>query len=113
MNFRITNASQASVLADRIALNRARLETAQERISSGKRINRPSDDPFGAESVLRLRTSQANVEQFQKNGVMVRDGLLSADTALESYEQLLDRARSLLTQGSSDSTSPANRQSIA
>jgi flagellar hook-associated protein 3 FlgL len=113
MNYRITDSSQASVLADRITINRLRMEQAQERISTGKRINRPSDDPFGAEAVLRLRTSQANVEQFQQIGVTVHDGLMSADTSLESYEQLLDRARSLLTQGSSDSTGQAGRDSIA
>ncbi len=113
MNYRIADSSLASQLNDRITLNRLRMEAAQERISTGKRINRPSDDPFGAETVLHLRTSQANIEQFQQNGVMVRDNLESADTALESYEQLLDRARALLTQGSSDSTTPAGRQSLA
>ena len=113
MNFRVTDSSFASTLVDRIGLNRSRVDAAQEQISSGKRINRPSDDPFGTEAVLRLRTSQASVEQFQQNGVMVKDGLQTADTALESYEQLLDRARALLTQGASDTTSAANRQSIA
>jgi len=113
MNFRITDSSLAATIASRIGLNRFRVEVAQEQISSGKRINRPSDDPFGAEAVLRLRTSQANVEQFQQNGVIVKDGLQTADGALESYEQMLDRARALLTQGASDSSSAANRQSLA
>src|SRR6266700_5273938 len=113
MPFRVTNSSQTSVLSARIALSRQRLDAAQERISSGKRINRPSDDPFGAEAILRFRTSQASVEQFQQNAATVRDGLQSADGAMESYQQLLDRANVLLTQGASDSTSATARVSIA
>lgn len=113
MNYRITDSSLAATLAARIGLNRFRVEAAQEQLSSGKRINRPSDDPFGAEAVLRLRTSQANVEQFEQNGIAVKAALQTADGAMESYDQLLDRARALLTQGASDSSSSANRQSIA
>src|SRR5450432_263890 len=113
MPFRVTNSSQTSVLSARIALSRQNLEAVQERISSGKRINRPSDDPFGAEAVLRFRTSQATVEQFQQNAATVRDGLTSADGAMESYQQLLDRASVLMTQGASDSTSAPARVSLA
>ena len=113
MTFRVTDSSQTSVLSARIALSQQRLSVAQERISSGKRINRPSDDPFGAEAVLKFRTSQASVDQFQQNAATVRDGLQSADGAMESYQQLLDRASSLMTQGASDSTTPTAKASIA
>jgi flagellar hook-associated protein 3 FlgL len=113
MTFRITDSSLAATIADRISANRIRVEAAQELISSGKRINRPSDDPFGTETVMHLRTSQANIDQFRQNAATVNDALLSADTAIGSYEQLLDRARVLLTQGASDSTSAAQRNSIA
>src|SRR5207247_4937670 len=74
---------------------------------------RPSDDPFGAEAVLRFRTSQANVEQFRENAAVVKDSLQLSDGTLESYQQLMDRAQSLLTQGASDSTTPTSRLSIA
>lgn len=113
MTFRVTDSSQTTILSARIAVGRQRLEAAQERISSGKRINRPSDDPFGAGAVLKFRTSQASVEQFQKNADSVREGLQSADGLMESYQLLLDRASSLLTQGASDSTGPTARASLA
>lgn len=113
MSFRVTNSSQAAVFSARIAMNRDRLGTAQEHISSGRRINRPSDDPFGAEAVLRFRTSQASVEQFQQNGATVRDSLQSSDSAMESYQLLLDRANVLLSQGSSDMTSSTAKASVA
>ena len=41
-------------------------------VSSGKRINRLSDDPVGLVTVLDLRSSLANIEQLQKNISTVR-----------------------------------------
>ena len=37
----------------RINAQRSRLSVLQERLSTGKRINRPSDDPSGAEAVIK------------------------------------------------------------
>jgi flagellar hook-associated protein 3 FlgL len=111
--FRVTNSSRTAISSARIALSSQRLEAAQERVSTGKRINRPSDDPFGAEVVLRFRTAQASVEQFQQNAATVRDGLTSADGAMESYQQLLDRAGVLLTQGASDLTGTPAKEALA
>ena len=36
-------------------------------VSSGKKMNRLSDDPVGLVTVLDLRSSLANIEQLQKN----------------------------------------------
>jgi flagellar hook-associated protein 3 FlgL len=113
MPIRITDSSLSSRLTSRIAINQRRLEAAQEKLSSGKRINRPSDDPFGAEAVLRFRTAQANIEQFQKNAATVKDSLLAADSVLDSYQRMLDRATALLTQGASDSSNATARSAIA
>lgn len=113
MSFRVTDASTNASTAAYISKNRQTISLAQEQLSSGKRINRPSDDPAGAGAVLRLRTSQAQLAQFRQTAGNVKDNLLTSDNALESYEQALDRAKALLTQGGSDSTSAAGRASIA
>jgi flagellar hook-associated protein 3 FlgL len=113
MSFRVTDAATSANLASYISKNRQLIGVAQEQLSSGKRINRPSDDPVGAGAVLRLRTSQAQLEQFRSTASNVKDNLLIADNALESYEQVLDRAKTLFTQGGSDSTSASGRASIA
>lgn len=113
MRIRVTDSSMAELLTDRIQVNQQRLNNIQERLSSGKRINRPSDDPFGTEAVLRFRTAQATVEQFERVAAGVKDGLQVADSALESQQQQLDRVKALLAQGASDSTSASAKQSIA
>jgi flagellar hook-associated protein 3 FlgL len=103
----------STVLAHRMSISKQRLERAQELITSGKKINVPSDDPFGAEAVLRLNSKISMIERFQQNGATVRDGLQIADGAMESYQQLLDRASTLMAQGGSDSSSATARQAIA
>jgi flagellar hook-associated protein 3 FlgL len=113
MPLRVTDTSMSAVLARRMSISKQRLEAAQERITSGKKINTPSDDPFGAEAVLRLNSKISMIERFQQNAASVRDGLQIADGAMESYQQLLDRASTLMTQGVSDSTSATARQAIA
>jgi flagellar hook-associated protein 3 FlgL len=103
----------SAVFANRINLSKQRLNLAQERITTGKKINAPSDDPSGAEAVLRLNSKLSMIERFQESSSTVKEGLRLADGVLESYQQLLDRATTLMTQGSSDSTSATAKAAIA
>src|SRR4051812_27959734 len=109
MNFRITDSATSANLAANIAGHRQRLATAQEQLMSGKRINRPSDDPNGAGAVLRIRTSQNIGEQFRNTASNIKERSLVTDGALETYEQVLDRARVLLTQGASSLSTRESR----
>jgi flagellar hook-associated protein 3 FlgL len=63
--------------------------------------------------VLRVRTSQASLDQFLQNAGFAQDALKVGDSALETYEQDLDQARALLTQGVSDTTDASTRKVIA
>ncbi|MDQ3820436.1 MAG: flagellar hook-associated protein FlgL, partial [Acidobacteriota bacterium] len=113
MYFRVTDSAANAALASGIDRNRQRLAEAQEQLSSGKRINRPSDDPAGAGAILRIHTSQEIGEQFRRSVASVKDRLSVADGALDSYERWLDKARSLLAQGATNTTGSTGRASIA
>lgn len=113
MPFRVSDSPNSNHLVSQLAAARQRMKVAQERIASGSRINRPSDDPLGAETVIRLRTSQAEIEQFRRNAGAADDALKAADTALDDYQQALDRVRTLLAQGASDTATPETRQNLA
>lgn len=110
---RVTDSSSPFVNAARINASRSRLSTLQERLASGKRINRPSDDPNGAEAVLRLRTSQTEVEQFRRNAENVSQKLSTADDVLTSYEPLLDRIRALVSRGLTTTTTQEAKNALA
>jgi len=113
MNFRVSDNSTSSRLASRINAQRSRLSTLQEQISSGKRINRPSDDPDGAATVIKLRTSQNEIEQFKRNAQTANQKLTAADDTLTGYENLLERARTLVAQGLSDTTTQDGKNALA
>lgn len=110
---RISDASTNSDLSNRINSQRSRLSVLQERIVSGKRINRPSDDPSGAAAVLRFRTQQSEIEGFNRNIQTTNQKLTAADDALQGYEPLLDRARTLVAQGLSDTNTQTAKNALA
>ena len=113
MTFRVTDSSTNSDLTARIGSQRSRLSLLQERLTTGKRINRPSDDPSGSEAILNLRTSQKEIAQFQRNAQTVNTKLTVADGSLESYQNTLDRVRSLVSQGLTDTTTQEAKNALA
>lgn len=102
MPFRVTDSATNARLTSQIATSRQRFAKVQEQLASGKRINRPSDDPVGAGDVLRLRTKQTELEQFSRNVDVTRETLQVGDNVLDSYQQLLDDARALMTRAATD-----------
>src|ERR1700733_3373012 len=107
MSYRITENMTTSNFISRINAQRGRVSLLQERLATNKRINRPSDDPAGAEAVLNLRTSQTEIEQFKRSAGAVNQQLTATDDSLNSYENILERVRTLISQGISDTTTQA------
>jgi flagellar hook-associated protein 3 FlgL len=103
----------SAALSSQIASAQQRVANAQEQVATSKRINRPSDDPTGAQRLMQVRTLQATVTQFQGNASAVNGRLMTADSAINSYQQLLDRSRALLTQGASDTTDVSTKANLA
>jgi len=111
MIYRVTD-SKTNLTAS-IASQRSRIDVLQERLTTGKRINRASDDPNGAEAVLNLRTSQRQIEQFQRSAQTVNTKLTTADNSLESYQISLDRTRSAISQGLNGTTTQEAKNALA
>lgn len=113
MNSRISDSSSSSTTASRVNSHRLRLGLLQERLATGKRINRPSDDPSGTEMVLNLKTSYHQIEQFHKNAQAVNLKLTSVDDALGGYQSILDRVKVLIARGLSEVSTPQTREAVA
>jgi flagellar hook-associated protein 3 FlgL len=110
---RITNSMiQRNILAD---LNQVsdRLSRTQMRAASGKQIERPSDDPFGASQAMALRGDLASTRQYQRNAQDAQGWQDATEQALSSINSYLQRARDLLVQGGSDSSDQTSRNAIA
>jgi flagellar hook-associated protein 3 FlgL len=111
MVMRITNQIQQSNALQNIFKITEDLFAANQRIATGKRINKPSDDPFGIQDTLTLRSSIAQIQQFGRNIDNNRLFLNSADSSLESVNLGITRALEL-AQSSLGPTSDAQTRSI-
>jgi len=92
-------------LADLRRIDTANLR-AQRQISSGLRIERPSDAPDEIRSVLQARAEIGRNQQIQMNLGRVRAEVDSAEQALQLAVTIVERARKLGTDGADDFASP-------
>src|SRR5437879_1614363 len=95
------------------ALSRTRFEeeTALTQLSTGRRVNVPSDDPSAAAVLVVNRAQSARADQFLRSIAGVRLQLQTADSTLNSVVLALQRAISLGTEGANGTMSAANRAS--
>ena len=95
---RVTSQAQQSNSLKNIFRITENLFKTQQEIASGKRINKPSDDPAGLRDALSLRTSIARSNQFVRNVDNNRIYLQSGESALDSVNINLVRAKELAVQ---------------
>ncbi|MCF0186855.1 MAG: hypothetical protein HUJ98_10255, partial [Bacteroidaceae bacterium] len=78
-----------------------------------KRINKPSDDPVIAIRSLRLSTTLSKVNQYyQKNIPDAQSWLDVTETALINIKELMTDARTLAVNGSTDTLTQTDRNTI-
>lgn len=91
-----------------------RLAELQEQLSSGRRLNRPSDSPTDTTSAMRIRAELANAQQYSRNAGDGVGWLGTADSALTSAQDQVLRARDLALQGANQGVmGPAARDALA
>jgi flagellar hook-associated protein 3 FlgL len=110
---RVTDARTYDVALANIQSNIAAMNRAQQQVSSGRRIERPSDDPTGAASATRLRAQMADIDSFTRGIADAQTWLGIQDTALQSASTLLTRAKELATQAGNSAHNATSRGAIA
>lgn len=94
-----------------IGLNR--LAKVQEQLATGRIINRPSDDPTGATSAMRIRTSVAAQQQYVRNGEDAMGWLNQLDSSLADSTNQVRRARELAITAISGAVGQPSRDALA
>lgn len=89
------------------------LSEAQRTLSTGKRINSPSDDPIGIAIGLGLRRDQSAIEAWSRNVEDSQTWLSTTDSALGQALEVVQRARELAVQGGNGTLSVNARALIA
>lgn len=89
-----------------------RLLEFQRQVSSGKRIQRPSDDPAGTSQLISERADIAGVEQYQRTSDSATSRLIVADTALSDMVDRLTQAQVSIV-AAQGSTASAGQREVA
>ena len=90
-----------------------RLNTNYTRLSTGKMINRPSDDPVGLIMGTRLKKGIIEGEQYKKNANAALALLNSSDYALDEMTKVLHRLSELAVKGANGTNEPVSLEAIA
>ncbi len=90
-----------------------KLAKLQQQISSGVRLNKPSDDPAAASRVLELEQDVSVNLQYQSNINLAEQRLGQQDAVMKTYADLLNRVRELALQGNNGPLDPISRNAIA
>jgi flagellar hook-associated protein 3 FlgL len=110
---RVTQGMLAENMLRNLSASYARLGKYQDQLATGKKINRPSDDPVVAMKGMAYRTNLTEVEQFKRNFSEAHNWIESSDAALDEATQVLQRIRELVVQASNDTYDASQRASIA
>lgn len=89
------------------------IERGMTEISTGKRIQAPSDDPVGAARVSDIARAQANMATWERNLNSASALSARADDVLGTAEAIVIRAKELMVAAASGTLSNENRATIA
>jgi flagellar hook-associated protein 3 FlgL len=110
---RVTQSMLANNMLKHLSASYANLGKYQEQLSTGKKINRPSDDPVVAMKGMAYRTNLTEVEQLKRNFSEAYNWIENSDAALDKATQALQRIRELVVQASNDTYEETQRQAIS
>ena len=110
---RITNKMMTNNVMYNINSNKNQLSTLENQYSTGKKIQKPSDDPIVAVRALKLRTNLSELNQYvEKN---IPDALAWMDTtegSLGVVNEILRKMNTYCNQGANDPLTAKDRDSI-
>ncbi|QED49600.1 flagellar hook-associated protein FlgL [Cytobacillus dafuensis] len=110
---RVTQSMLANNMLRNLTSSFDRLGKYQDQLSTGQKINRPSDDPVVAMKGITYRRNLMEVEQFKRNFSEAYNWVENSDAALDKAKKGLDRVRELLVQASNDTYDESQRKSMA
>ena len=108
------NTNISSLTAQEASTNTNRsIASSLEKLSTGLKINKASDDASGLAIADKLRTQVTSINQSISNGNSTVALLQIADKSMAEQSKILDTIKSKLIQANTDTTSQAGRTAIA
>ncbi|WP_226905297.1 flagellin N-terminal helical domain-containing protein [Poseidonibacter ostreae] len=109
----IINTNVSSITAQEAATNTGKsIKSSLEKLSTGLKINKASDDASGLAIADKLRTQATSIDQGVANGNSAVTLLQIADKSMAEQSNILDTIKAKLIQANTDTTSTDGRESI-
>ena len=109
---RVSTRYQYETYKSDMATALARYSEAQNKVSTGKRINELSDSPYEAGTLLNLRNLQSRFEQYQNNLGVAKRSLTLAESTLGEIGSLFNKATQIAVSGANGITSQQARDAM-
>lgn len=90
-----------------------RLQTASSKLEKQTRILTPADDPAGSARVVAIDQQINQLDQYQKNSVLLKNGLDIEEQTLANIRGSMDQARTLVLQLGNGAYSQSDRSAVA
>ncbi|UNL84787.1 flagellar hook-associated protein FlgL [Priestia koreensis] len=110
---RITQGMLSTNMLRNLSTSYERMGKYQDQLSTGKKINRPSEDPVIAMKGISYRRDLSQTEQYKANFSEAYNWIENSDAALDKATQAMQRIRELVVQASNDTYDTSQRGSIA
>ena len=109
----IINTNVSSITAQEAATNTGKsISSSLEKLSTGLKINKASDDASGLAIADKLRTQATSIDQGVANGNSAVTLLQIADKSMAEQSTILDTVKAKLIQANTDTTSTDGRAAI-
>ncbi|WP_047984505.1 flagellar hook-associated protein FlgL [Ornithinibacillus californiensis] len=109
---RVTQSMLSNNMLRNLSKSYDNMGTYMDQLNTGKKINRPSDDPVVAVKGMDYRSQLLQVEQYQRNTNEVHNWMDNTDDALDQATKALQRIRELAVQASNDTYDDSERKNI-
>jgi len=109
---RVTQSMMSSQLLRNLNTNMRQMDNLQNQLSTGRKLNKPSDDPVGITYSMRYRSELSANEQYEKNADAAQSWLDFTDTVLGQAGDVFQRVRELAVQGANGTNTPESLNSI-
>lgn len=93
--------------------NLSRINTYQNQMATGKKINKPSDDPVEAARILKFRSDLSQLEMFEANAEDARSWMDITESSVNDVVQAVQRVRELTVQAANGVYTDQEREKIA
>ena len=103
---RVTNSLTQATLTSNVETSLNNLNSVSTEISTGKKLNSPSDDPAGAAYSMSLRASLVDNKQYQANVNQAKTFLTASDSALSDVSNAILSARQIASAGANSTQTP-------